>query len=78
MEPVSKVFMSPKNGNIFVAIPLKPEYQLEHNELIMNNVVGIFVAPSEPLAYAVDIGEEQLTFLSAEFIEEEMIPLGDL
>lgn len=73
-KTVEKVFMSPNNGALVVAIPLvKIQYTItERAEL------SVFLHEHKALAYAVDIGENMLQFMSAEWIDKNLIYMGKL
>ena len=72
----AKVFMSPNNGAICVGIPLFTE--IEKADFLGLKGYRVSLTDSRPLAYAVDIGLPNFTFMNAEFFEKQMIPLGDL
>lgn len=74
-----QVVMSKKNGNICVAIPL---FQRDYTELDfeMPGQYSMVLVDSleRPIAYALDIGDENCVVWSAKFVEEQLEFLGDL
>lgn len=70
-----QVFMSPNNGFLCVGIPL---FRMEtKGELLHIKGYSIGISNNKPLAYIIDIGETK-ELMSAEFVENRLICLGDL
>jgi hypothetical protein len=69
-----EVIMSPNNGALCIAIPLYTHAELWLEETSVKFSIGC----GKPLAYAIDIGEENLTFLNAEWVEKNLEFLGAL
>jgi len=68
----TKVFMSPNNGNLCAALPLYQvivyESEDDFTQMIEYNL----------LVYAIDIGEDSATFMSAEWVDNNLIDMGEL
>lgn len=71
--------MSPNNGQLVVGIPLYQRFSYGDNADSPHGI-RICIEDDEPLVYAVDCGPEleNLHFMNAEWVEENMIFLGEL
>lgn len=70
-----QVFMSPNNGVLVVGIPLFRHQSYEMVTHIKDYSIALY--SGKPWAYVVDCGDFAQV-VSTEFIESEMINLGDL
>lgn len=70
---IEKVYMSPRNAQLVLMIPLVPLRSMN----IKDQLEVVFIEP-EATAYMADIGAERLQLLGAEWVESNLIFLGDL
>jgi hypothetical protein len=66
------VFMSPKNGALATGIPLYPRSTYKEGSYTLS------VADNEALAYLMNIGSEEMTAVSAEWVHENLECFGEL
>lgn len=71
-----QVVMSPKNGQLAIAVPL---YRLNYeHELEANPNYSICLHGGKPVAYAIDCGEAGIHLMNAEYVETSLEFLGEL
>jgi hypothetical protein len=73
-----QLFMSPNNAEVCVGVPLfRSQSYVCEAPGVENYGIAISVEPSKPLAYVLDCGGFAQV-LSAEWVEKNLINLGDL
>lgn len=68
--------MSPNNGALCVAMPLF-RYQ-NYKDCGVISDFSIILVVEKPIAYAIDIGDDDIYFFNAEWVEKNLEFLGDL
>ena len=78
------IFMSPRNANLVIGIPLYTRFESRHNQVALLDEDGITISVStqsdKPVAFAIDCGSETegYTVLGADWIFTNLINLGEL
>ena len=71
-----QIVMSPKTGELCIAIPLFRRSYGEDLGKIAS--FSISLGNEKPLMYVMDLGQENMQALNARFVEENLEFLGDL
>lgn len=73
----AKIFMSPANAKLCIGVPLYGMYK-EQLKVRSDHYVMVESIAEKPLAYAIDIDLEDITIMSAEFVEKHLVEIGEL
>ncbi len=71
-----QVIMSPNNGQLAIAVPLYRIIQSEELEKLEG--YSLQLTMQEPVAYAIDCGDDGIQLMNAEFVESKLEFLGEL